>query len=362
MKYLFFLIFISLCYPLNAQNSSGPVAEAAEFKSMKLHLAKITLKDWPYMIPFQQGKKWGYLDQRTMKIIVPALANTLYLFKPEGYIGTFNDYKNDLFYTLTLDEEGKLRTHSEQVAELVMPPQQYGRSPNPNIKSISSENGYTGFEYKIVAGDIIEITAYSDLYASYNVKEPKLIPLWIDGKVYAIAGKTTSDPHVTHFGIIASDGESLTGFDFEHQKLIPVGGVKDTTSSWFLVQPLGDRDTKYSYKNHKGEYRLKDSLSSRMYNWVYQSSQEHYPYYMPVKTTVGYVLTEQRIIDTYELKYINTLPKGYKLEYLDYMNTKAYSKESPDIMRQTAKVFIIVSQEDKSCYMDLQGKIYTPQQ
>lgn len=361
MKHLLLLFFISLYYPLSAQNSSELISEATEFKSMKSYLAKITLKDWPYMIPFQQDKKWGYLDQRTMKITVPALANTLYLFKPEGYIGTFNDYKNDLFYTLTLDEEGKLRTHSEQVAELVMPPQQYGRSPNPNIKSISSENGYTGFEYKVVAGDIIEITAYSDLYTSHNVNEPKLTPIRIDGKVYAVAGKSTADPNVTHFGIIASDGKPLPGFNFEHQKVIPIGGVKDTTSNWFLVQPTGGRDVKYSYMNHKGEYKLKDSLSSRIYNWAYQSSQEHFPYYMPVKTTAGYFLTDQRIIDTYELKYINSIPQKFRLEYLDYMNTKAYNKESPDITRQTAKVFVVVSQEGKSYYMDLEGKIYEPQ-
>ncbi|MDN3710209.1 hypothetical protein QW060_25400 [Myroides ceti] len=102
-----------------------------------------------------------------------------------------------------------------------MPPGLFSRAYSQNIEVLSSAEGNNGFQYTMDE-DYIDITAYSDLYRSHDKNQPLLIPMKIDNKIVAIAGKKSEDPHLTSYGIIDPQGNTLSGFDFKHNRIIPI--------------------------------------------------------------------------------------------------------------------------------------------
>lgn len=323
------------------------------------YFEKIDKEDFIYLVPFQKKELWGYLDKRTLQVRLPAVFDQLGFYKGEGYIGSFYDTVSLTDYIVTVDKSGKINFQISVISLMeALPPGLFSRAYSQNIEVLSSAEGNNGFQYTMDE-DYIDITAYSDLYRSHNKNQPLLIPMKIDNKIVAIAGKKSEDPHLTSYGIIDPQGNTLSGFDFKHNRIIPIKGTRDTKDVWFLVQQSKNNNNAYSYLNHKGYYRLKNQLPQSVY-YYYRSSQKDYPFYMPHEHTLGYILVENKIFDLYELKQEKQLAEEYQGLWISYAIATPLEKDTVEEKRKKAHLYIWVKKENKYFYIDLYGNEYLP--
>jgi len=359
-KYSLLLLLALLSPALKAQTDKYygiPLPEFAE--KAKLYFDALKKEDYPFLVPYCENGKWGYLHKTSLKRITPAFAGYLSLYKENGYLGSVRDSATSQEYLFYLNEEGKIKFQVSVVAFAeAMPPPVYSRSFPQEIVKKSSKKGYKGFEYAEAAG-YINITAYSDLYASSNSKTPLLIPLKINGKVYAVAGKKTKDPYITYYGIIDPRGKALKGFNFIHQQIRPVTGMRDTENVWFVVRDIADKQERYSYVNHKGKYLMKNELTQGVFN-AYESSQKYFPYYEPKNTVFDYVVSDHAVFDLYEMKKMNIVPAGYRAMSIDYATMGVVKTEPVSEQRKKAHIYLWISKDQDSFYIDFDGKEYRP--
>lgn len=346
-----------LSQTVKAQIDSEQTSLSEFVEKTKSYFDTIKKEDYMLLVPYAEGGKWGYLHKESLKKVTPAFANYLNFYKGDYRLGYVRDSITFDEFFFSLNNEGKVTFEASEVGVMeVLPPITYSRAFPQELEKKSSKKGYEGFEYK-KSSVYIDITAYSDLYESYDPRTPLLIPIKIDGKVYAIAGKKTKDPDIIHYGIIDSLGKPLKGFKFVHKNIRPVIGMKDTENTWFMVQDIADQKDQYSYINQKGKYKLKKELSSDIFN-IYKSSKNHYPYYEIEKNILGYAITENSLFDLYEMKKINVVSMPYKILSIDYATTNIVKGETILEQRKKSNLYIWVQNEQEKFYMDLKKKQY----
>lgn len=356
------LLLVLLSSTLKPQSIKNyPTDRSDDFaETFKSYFDNLKKEDYKLLVPYYEKGKWGYLYKDSLKRVTPAFASQLNLYKGDGYLGSVRDSITDQEYIFYLNREGKMTFQVSVVSSVAeaRPPAHYSRALPHKVEKKSSKKGYKGFDYGETAG-YIDIIAYSDVYASYDPKNPLLIPIKMDDKVYAIAGKKTKDPYLTHYGIIDQRGRALKGFDFVHQKIRPVTGMKDRGNTWYIVQTVEDTLERYSYVNHKGKYLMKNELTRDVLN-SYESSPKQLPYYEPKNTVLDYVLSENIVFDLYEMNKIEIVPAGYKAMSIGYA-TEGFSKEDALALKRSKSLFYIwVGNEEESFYMDFDGKEYRP--
>lgn len=329
-------------------------------KEVKPYFDKIKKEDYIHLVPFRKKDKWGYMDKRTMKTVVPPFASHLSLYKGNFYLGSVYDGPSSTQYILKLDKNGVLtyQISTIEVSPLAGLPDYPTKVFSNNIEILPSQKGHKGFHYQIDSGFII-LTGYSDLYKSESKKRPLLIPFFIGADVYAIAGRRTYDPYFTSYGIIDPEGNVRDGFEFKHKRIRPVTGMSDTAHKWFLVQDANDTANLYSFVNDKGEYILKNQLPERVelaYS-SYDFLKEDYPFHRPKSTTLEYIEVGNSILDMYELKYIN-FKQQYHILSLDYATNGFEEGQTLEERRNKAIVYAWVEDGEDGFYMDFEGNEY----
>jgi len=128
--------------------------------------------------------------------------------------------------------------------------------------------------------------------------------------------------------------------------------------TWFLVQDAEDEIGRFSYINHKGEYRMKNELRQAIFD-TYVSSQWMYPFYEAKNNVLGYVLADNVIYDLYEMKTVYQVPGNLKALSMDYATDSPKTDPDP-AKRKNAIIYLWVLNGDHQYYIDTAGKHYQP--
>ncbi|PZR23798.1 MAG: hypothetical protein DI539_02165 [Flavobacterium psychrophilum] len=356
------MLFV-LCISLQLSGQEKMSVEMDEFKTeIQPYFDKIKEKDMASLVPFYKDGLWGYLDGKTLKVVVPPFANLLNFYGevPEFMGNSFlNGSKKGFLLNI---ENGKIQMNYTDLEKTIPPPMMsFSRDEPPRTMRRSffgatikpHTEGYRGFEYKISDGSYI-LTAYSDLYNPDKETSPDITDLVMDKQLHLIVKRDFL------YGIIDSSGVALKGFDFKFKKILPVQLPGDHDVQWFLVAEVINDEEVYSFINQKGEYRLKHQLNPQFYS-LWNTGAEDYPYYKIKYNQLGYVVSNGVLYD------LVTLKKPMKPEpnlYISYLKVILTDTENNDVTlekaREKAKVFVLIEEGENKFYMDLSGKKYQP--
>lgn len=362
MRIFFYLILMWSSTAFSQIEIHPPVyREPEEVRELFKQLQKAFADDQIILVPFMENGKFGYLDYESLKVVVPPMADRLTLKNTahkEGYIGEMDNY------SYTFNEDGNLTMREMNYG----PPQIREERPSQNwalptdigVKIIPKSENFKGFTYRKNEEGRIYVSTFSELYDSGNLNNPNLWPIEIDGEVYGIAEIRNPENWQTLAGIISPDGKPLKGFDFNFNKILPLTGLKESLGNWFLVQKRNSDDSKFHLINSKGEFLSEKILPQLDYNQYFIKTQMSTPYHIPLGQ-LNYVVNNNKIIDLYELKFIDIIPENYEILYLDFIYLKNLESEKVEVKRQNAKIFVVVKDEKGNWfYMDFNEKKYIP--
>jgi hypothetical protein len=296
---------------------------------MTQKFAAIKGMDPAMLIPFRQNGRWGYLDKKTLNVVV----------KPEFDGLTFmNGCAEVSFY----DGTKIWVTSSAELGDVV-----YRDHRDPDFGAvlydeggpfpISSANGFKGFKMD----ENKRITHFSDIY---NRAQPALFnihgPFVINGKYYAVAEKGDAS------GVIDEDGNSLKGFDFVHHELVFNSRTTDGDVWFYYEEKNGQR----GFINHKGKKKLAGQLydypfsSMDLFNFGVQENDKSFG-----------------VVDLQKMEWV-IKPQSLPIIRIKGTTTAACKKDTED-RKDMIDVYFLVSERGKEpYYIDRNMKAYKPKQ
>ena len=297
---------------------------------MAKKFAAIKGKDPAALIPFKLNDLWGYLDKKSLKVLVrPEFTSLSFMngcAEAVCYDGT----------ALWIDPTGELmevvhRDHG--YPDLAIAALDDTEGPFP----ISSADGFKGFKMN----EKKEITHFSDIYhrvtpAMFNISGPYLI----NGKYYAIADKDDAS------GVIDEEGNSLPGFDFVHRHLTMNSRSKDG-DTWFYYE---DMNGKKGFMNSSGKKKLEGELL----DYAFMSNNRFDYGLQRGKDTYG-------IIDLRTMEWV-IKPQPLVIQSLNG-TTKAPCKKYTDKREDLIDVYFLVYDRNANpdvYYIDREMKVYKP--
>lgn len=310
------------------------------------------------LVPFVENEKYGYLDQKTLEVMVDPVAESLNLIRTDFHNYHIGIYDKTFWIVI---EKGELILKHIAIGVQDDPgPENWVRSSFGAKRA--EDKKFRGFTYEINADGTPGLLSYSQLYYVNSQNIPQLTLFKINGDVYAIAQLDHKKSVERRMGIIKPNGEYLNGFDFNYNDILPVVGLKPSNETWFLVRELNSENNNHHFINSKGQLLPKSTLPDLYYATHFVKTKYSTPYYELV-STIGYVVNSNNIVDLYDMKKVDVLDKDMKAFYLNYINlSNDDSYMSIEEKRKNSLMFASV--EDASgqwMYIDFNGKKYRPQ-
>lgn len=311
------------------------------------------------LIPFTQDDKWGYLDKNNLKIIIKPIAHRTTFYQEKEY-HVLLEIKNNKELFGIIQRNGGLKIITlgppQVMAEPPMP--RYERPANSNANIVSSKNGFKGFTYIKDSAGRYQVSSYSDLYKSSYKSFPNLSLIEIDGKVHGIAEKNKEKSNQRVLAIIDEKGNALKDFDFKYTNIIPLTGYDKRLGHWFLV--LEEGADNFQLKNSDGKVLTHNGTTEANFQIGFYAKPEETPYYTAVEHNLNYVVMNNRIFDTYNLRWVDTkIPNSYKLFHLSYLLPNKPPKTDLSLLRQNAEFYVWVeNMNGDRFYIDFEGKEY----
>lgn len=289
------------------------------------------------ILTYKVDEKIGFVDGLTNKNILNPTADlsNVSLFKPIMY----GIYKEKYYFNISA-KDFSINVQEIEPANTSGPLIEEA-SKQPDIKVVSSKDGYKGFSVDSKGS----LTSYSDLYYAQGHHAFNVRPFIFEGKYYAIATKKTGADEYFD-GIIDTDGKALPNFNFT-QKCLTL--IKENPDDIWFTEGLC-RDLKGSYVSFKGKVKLKDEMvgQTNYYDNLFKYNHNHSDDWKI-----------NGILDTDKFEWILKPQSLINILKLDYTSKKEVD-ESKTEERENVKMYFLVKEGKKEYYMDFKMKKYYP--
>lgn len=262
------------------------------------------------LIPFCRNKLWGYMDSKDSSMVVKPI------FQYTGFMTNISVVQYKSKTALYISNDGRIiEMHTIEMEDF----DEIGDAmSSPEIKIISSADGYKGFKHENGY-----VTEYSDIYSDMSVNAIK-----IKNKVYGIAYLNASA------GIIDEEGNVLKGFEFNDSctYLMKCYNTKDTLV-WFWFT---DNNKGTGYKNERGETFFYNIFSN-------------YPGFGNKRTWgFGYEQTKKGSYGIFDFERIKWVvePQPFEILEINFNNLEC----KPSSPRESKKLFFLVKRKNGEMY------------
>lgn len=330
-KILFILLGLFTCI------SSFSQSEQKLQEEIQADFNKLTLEQVINLIPFQDKKtgKYGYLDAESKKIAIKPKYDELSFFKP-AIEGT---YKGEQFHSIIKD--GKIFIElgvnwGNQSIALMAADYEEDMTSN-NLKK-----GFT-----ISTNKPVKILQYASIYNDVT------FPFFYKEKYYAVASKSDEENNNNKYGIIDTEGNYLSGFEFKYSYLKLNRVAKDDGKYYFYALTDSDKEL---FINTQGEERVirekKNPLSNKTGILRYDLNN------------FGYTIYDGGVYDLVNMIWVLDDPKITPIK-IDYNSTKEIDNGSiyfSQFQRHKVNIFIKATSKDYPYpyYIDNKGNKYLP--
>ncbi len=343
-------------------------SDHVELKAFSASFSKLDAEAIYRLLPFSKGDGYGYLDQKTRKIIVQPCATELIIPKRKSgkqVLGSIPNKNDDFHYFEVSWERDKGLIFTKKHQQISAPPSGISvKKTTPDVQIRAHQDNYTGFKYirDSISGNLL-ISEFSDLYLYRNSKNPNLNLIEIGDKVLAVPGKH-NDRKEYIYGVIDPDGKPLGELEFKYKQIMVIENLEGETD--FLVTEIGENPMINYLVNNSG-VRHK-SFPEKYYANFFVSKNLNYPFYYqlsPHKNVLGFVWDKNEILDFLDYKAIPVkVPAGYAIrswQPIDYLDLKESDGMDLRKHRENIELLLKVNDGPNIFYMNLDGIDYRPQ-